>query len=222
MSRNIWLSAEYITSQDNKDADEQSRITHNNAEWHLNSNIFKLIILLWGKPDIDLFASRLNHQLDTYCSWKPDPFCESVDAFLRFWGNDYNYIFPPFSLVGKVLQKIEQDKATAIIVCPLWTTQSWFSKLLRLLTDCPRYICRDMETMTHPHRNQENLPRMTILVCHVSGDPLKRNSFQFRRGTSLCRHGGTQQSPNMIPTLRNGKNLRLRGKSVLLHPLSME
>ena len=27
----------------------------------------------FGKPDIDLFASRLNHKLEKYISFRPDP-----------------------------------------------------------------------------------------------------------------------------------------------------
>ena len=219
LQRNVWISAAYLTSKENKEADEQSRISHSNAEWKLNPDIFNLITKLWGTPDIDLFASRLNHQVNKYCAWKPDPFCMSVDAFLHEWGNDYNYIFPPFSLVGKVLQKIEQDKATAILICPLWLTQSWFSKLLRLLMDCPRYFCREADTMTNPSQPRGKLPKMEILVCLVSGNHSKRRTFQNGQGQSLCPHGGTLLSCSTNHTSRSGKSLQLRGKSILLHPL---
>ena len=95
IERNIWLTAAYVTSKDNFVADEQSRIDHNNSEWELNNDIFKNIIDIWGSPEIDLFATRLNHKLDRYISWKPDPFSEGVDAFNVYWGDKFSYIFPP-------------------------------------------------------------------------------------------------------------------------------
>ena len=37
-------------------------------------------ILRFGHPHIDLFASRLSHQLENYLSWIRDPHREGVDA----------------------------------------------------------------------------------------------------------------------------------------------
>ena len=37
-------------------------------------------ISLFGKPDIDLFATRLNAQVETYVSWRPQPMAKFVDA----------------------------------------------------------------------------------------------------------------------------------------------
>ena len=48
------------------------------------------IFSLFGKPDLDLFASRLNHQLPRYVSWIPDPNAVGVDAFTLDWGTQYN------------------------------------------------------------------------------------------------------------------------------------
>lgn len=60
-------------------------------------------------PDMDLFASRLNRQLENYISWFPDPFAFTSDAFFISWSDFKPYIFPPFSLIGRVLQKLEDD-----------------------------------------------------------------------------------------------------------------
>ena len=66
-----------------------------------------------------MIASRLNYKIDRYIAWKPDPLAIAVDAFTVFWGNDFNYIFPPFSVIGQVLQKIDTDCAKAITIAPL-------------------------------------------------------------------------------------------------------
>ena len=74
--------------------------------------------------NIDLFATRLNHKLPTYCSWKPDPGCSCIDAFSVNWGTYKIYAFCPFSLIPCCLQKISQDQAKGVLVVPLWPTQS--------------------------------------------------------------------------------------------------
>ena len=63
--RNIWLSAAHIPGSSNVDADQLSRNLNLNLEWMLSKPIFQRIVSLFGKPDIDLFASRLNAQVQT-------------------------------------------------------------------------------------------------------------------------------------------------------------
>ena len=72
IQRGIWLSARYVyTSQ--SVADIESRKCNENNEWKLNSNVFRIVTEKLVVPNFDLFASRLNTQLPTYASWKPDP-----------------------------------------------------------------------------------------------------------------------------------------------------
>jgi len=75
MQRGITLTAEYIPSALNKEADFQLRNAKDWSDWKLNKQVFKDIISLWGTPMVDLFASRTSHQLQKYYSWKPDPYC---------------------------------------------------------------------------------------------------------------------------------------------------
>ena len=50
----------------------------------------------------------------------------------------YNfYAFPPFSLVPRCLQKIQQDQATGILIVPLWPTQAWFHLALQMFCNQP-------------------------------------------------------------------------------------
>ena len=51
---------------------------------------------LFGKPDIDLFASKLNAQVETYVSWRPQPMTKFVDAFSIEWSQLSFYAFPAF------------------------------------------------------------------------------------------------------------------------------
>ena len=38
------------------------------SEWKLTENVFKQTATKFGKPDVDLFASRINHQSPNYIS----------------------------------------------------------------------------------------------------------------------------------------------------------
>ena len=54
----------------------------------LNAQVFKCINAGGGPCQTDLFATRLNHQLDHYVSWQPDPFAMATDAFQITWTKD--------------------------------------------------------------------------------------------------------------------------------------
>ena len=49
---------------------------------------------MFGNPTIDLFASRINYQIDRYISWKLDPKALAIDAFSINWNTEFYYIFP--------------------------------------------------------------------------------------------------------------------------------
>ena len=83
------------------------------------------IVALFGQPDIDLFASTLNAQMETCVSWKPHPMAKFVDAFTVDWSQFFFYAFPPFCLISRCVQKIIQDRATGILITPKWATQPY-------------------------------------------------------------------------------------------------
>ena len=56
------------------------------------------------------------------------------------WNNGFYYGFPPFSVIGKVLRKIVKERATTLLVLPLWPTRVWFPRALRLLAATPRIL----------------------------------------------------------------------------------
>lgn len=90
----------------------------------LNKNIFRSIADKYNLHDsIDMFSSRLNNQLRRYVSYLRDPNAFAVDAFSMTLTNECVYLFPPFSVLGQILQEIERDQAEAVLVAPLWPTQ---------------------------------------------------------------------------------------------------
>ena len=83
LQRGITLSAEYLPGVNNQVADRESRLVQTSAEWKLHETIFQEVCQRLGPCQVDLFASRLNNQLDCYVSWRPDPF--ATDALQISW-----------------------------------------------------------------------------------------------------------------------------------------
>ena len=173
MEQGTWLTAAHIPGVENTIADGESRRAYVDSEWMLNSLIFEDACRICEfKPDIDLFASRLNAQLDNYVSYRPDPFASYVDAFSLNWHYLKGYIFPPFSLLGKVLQKIRTDKAVALLVAPYWPTQPWFSAMQALLVGEPFIIRPHIDNLTLPNRPSEHHPlhhKLQLIIGKLSG-----------------------------------------------------
>ena len=129
----IWLSAVHIPGKDNNTADYMSRLLNENTEWRLAPLVFhKIVTLFKVTPEIDLFASALNHQVPKYISWNPDQEAFAIDAFSILWANMKFYAFPPFSLIGASTSKIKQEGASGVMIILLWNTQFWFPMMVSL------------------------------------------------------------------------------------------
>ena len=176
--RRIWLTATHIPGKLNVEADKCSRVFNDRTEWMLNRDVFEEMQRKFGKPEIDLFASRLNRQLTRYVSWHPEPEAETTDAFSLDWGTLKFYAFPPFCLVGKCLQKIINDKASGVLVVPDWSTQPWYALLHDMLLESPMFVKKHEKLLLQPvsHATHPLNDRINLLICRVSGDHLSRRA----------------------------------------------
>ena len=107
LSKGITLTIEYVPSELNVIADWECRHTWDSSEWKLYPQILQQICNKLGKPQIDLFASRISHQLPRYMSRKPEPGRDATNALQRDWGRMFPYAFPPFNLIGQTLKKVK-------------------------------------------------------------------------------------------------------------------
>ena len=65
----VTLTLEYLLGTLNTSADKVSIETKNSSsEWILNKPIFQKLMQVLGPEDVDLFASRLCHQIPKYIS----------------------------------------------------------------------------------------------------------------------------------------------------------
>ena len=214
ITRDIWLSAAHLPGKCNTAADKASRIFHDHTEWKLDSNIYVSITQVLGAPSIDLFASRLNFQTKPYIAWHPDPGAFAIDAFSVDWGKHHFYAFPPFNLIDRVLQKVEADQASGILIVPQWTTQPWFPVLMRLLVQEPLILPRGKKVLQLPYNPSAIHPlhhKLTLMACKLSGCLYKVKDFQSKLLTLSCHHGENQQRNSTGHTLRDGISFQLNG-----------
>ena len=202
--RNVTLSAVHIPGIDNIDADRASRDANIDTEWMIKPKIFASLYTIFSKPSIDLFACRINAQLPKYVSWRPDPNAYDTDAFTMPWTNDYFYAFPPFSVIGRSLQKIQQEGASGLMVLPLWPTRTWFPRALQMLTATPRLLPQHSLTLPQDPQRQHPLSHKLILVAmELSGDPWKTKFFRHKLPVFSCPLGDREQKYNMGSISRN-------------------
>lgn len=170
-SRNIWIFASYISSQDNFEADRESRTLLPETEWSLSQEAFKAVTDFFGYPDIDLFASKDNNKCEKYISWFPDPGAWGTDAFTISWTNLFFYAFPPFALILRVLQKTLAEKAEGILVAPYWPSQAWYPLMLKLSIDKPLFMRPSDNLLTCPYsgRHHPLASNLTLVAVKLSG-----------------------------------------------------
>lgn len=168
--RRLFIFASYIKSKDNTEADQESRHINVDTEWELSRSAFHDIVLHYGTPEIDLFATCLNAKCHKYVSWKRDPHAFDIDAFTLDWGNLYFYSFPPFSLILKCLRKIITDKATGVLIVPYWPSQPWYPLFTSLQIRKPVYHGPSSDLLLSPFRTQHPLwMNLTLVSCLLSG-----------------------------------------------------
>src|SRR5690606_39796468 len=104
----------------------------------LPNHAFRQIVATFGNLDLDLFATAINSKCPQYVSFKPEPECLYEDAFSRPLPQHLRiYANPPFILLPLLLAKARREKATIVLVAPVWTSQPWWPMLLELLVKPP-------------------------------------------------------------------------------------
>ena len=208
IQRNITLCAEHIPGIDNVGADRESRKQLGLAEWKLNRQLFVKINAKWGPLDVDLFAARHNHQLQRYFSYGPDPEAEAIDALAQDWRNLKRYAFPPFNLLGRCLKKIHQERVqVAVIIAPIWQSQSWYPALLESTMDLPVLLPHSHQILVSPSGQVHPLvmnSSLQLAAWKVSGDLCRLKEFQKKLLISFPSHGDNRQKSRIPQPGRNG------------------
>lgn len=221
--RKLFLQAVHIPGKENVRADRESRSHKDTYDWKLDPTLVRTIFRHWGQPDIDLFASRLTKQLPLFYSFFPDPEALAADAFAQSWSGRFVYAFPPFSLLGRVLQKVRQDCVEAIVISPKWPSHPAWSTLMEMSIDPPLLLHRTRNYLTNPRGEDHELlssGSFLLLAWRISYDVGKTKDFR-KKLLGRCSNRGHQiPGSNMTPHLRNGIVGVCQGTPIPLNLLS--
>ena len=158
----ITITARHLAGHLNVLADLASRVGQVVAtEWRLSQYLFQWVCSNspWGPPTIDLFANSANHQLPRYGSPCPDQEAALIDALVAIWPQEVLYLFPPFSLMPQVLDRLHREtRIRCLLVAPLRATDSWLPSLRtipwRSATALP--LSRNMLRQPHWEMSHDN------------------------------------------------------------------
>ena len=99
----------------------------------MRSEVVEQIVLHFGqKPERDAFADASNARFER---WYGPGSIDGEDAFEKNWGKELLWINPPFDLFNKVLDKIQSDKAHAILIVPRWRNKVFFRRAWGMALD---------------------------------------------------------------------------------------
>ena len=171
----ITINAECLPGHLNVRTDWESHNFQGKSDWKLSPEVFAKICQKLGTPSIDLFASRMSHQLPVYMGWKLDPGSQATNAMYQLLAKTFPYPFPPFSLILLVLSKLRKKGTTVICVAPIWQLQAWYSVLLSMYIHNPHLL---------PHRKDLLLytlgKNLRLAAWLVSGNHWHQKTFQTK------------------------------------------
>ena len=224
LERNIWLSASHVPGVLNVEADSASRKDYAlDSEWKLNVTVFQKIDRQFGPVEIDLFATRVNTQCDIYFAWQPDPNALAFDAFLQDWHYKIMYAFPPFSVIGRFLQRVESSSSREVLaILPLWPTQTWFARALRMSIDQPRILPCSESLVILPQDLTRVHPmtyKLNLTLFRLSGQRCRTEVFRQGLPRSSPMLGGGRPRHNIGHNSRNGHVFACQGKLIQCKPL---
>ena len=148
--RNLTLSAVYVPREENQIADKKSRVFQDSLEWMLHPVVFQALQKEVSGFSIDLFATRVNHQVPAFVSWRPEPGAVATDAFNVKWDFQLAYLFPPFCMIKRCLRKIQQDQPLCVLITPVWKSSPWYPVILSLLVGQPLLLPRRLDLLRLP------------------------------------------------------------------------
>ena len=140
-----------------------------------------------------------------------------TDAFSFSWQCEFFYAFPPFSITHTVLRKIENEQAEGIIIVPLFTTQPWFTRILRILVSDPLTLPTSKKALYFPYR-RKTIPEISdikLLACHGSRNCSKIKAYQKTLKRYFSSHG--EIAPDRIMPAKSlyGQHFVMNGKLII-------
>ena len=216
--REIQIRARHIPGKLNVRADALSR--RNKVlptEWSLHPQVFHKICQVWHTPNLDMFATALNHKLPVYVSPTPDPEAWEVDALSIPWQDLNGYAFPPVAILPRVIQKMHTYQCIMIVIAPGWPSMPWFWDLVDLAIHPPLRLPLWGKLLKQSHMQvfHNSLEYLNLHAWCLDPRSTSHLGFQKRWKTELEHLNASHLGPSISqggPYLGNGVN-RIRWMS---------
>ena len=160
-------------------------------------------------------VTAIQCQCHQFLSWRPDPDAIAIDALAHVWDFDNHYAFPPFSIIGRCLQKIATDRAKVTLIAPMWPTQPWFARILRMCVGPPLLLPRRQDLLRllqNPQAAHPILHKLHLMAFPLSGNPSSAQDYQAQLHPLSSGHGGTPPQPSIGRIGQSGCNFVLNGR----------
>ena len=201
----MQLKAHHVPGVLNHIADEESRKdVLRMIDTCASMNLFSAVQRMWGPFTMDLFATFEDRRMDRFASLTPQPQATWVDAMTHNWSQEYPWANPPFALLGRVLQKAENERATMVLMAPVWPGAPWFPLLLDLMTEPPIVVPKNLDQRHHPLFDCPATPTWVTAVWKISGDASARAESRRRLSRWFSAHGRRTLTNRMTPFGRAG------------------
>jgi hypothetical protein len=126
----VRVHACHIPGVQNVVTDAPSRLERT-GDYEIRLDVYQhAIATLQVRPTVDLFAANHNSKCPTFVALSKSTAqgAAAIDAFeLRTWNEGLPYAFPPVQVIGRCLQRITEERTTAVVVVPKWPGQPWWS-----------------------------------------------------------------------------------------------
>ena len=191
--RNITLIPKFIEGKRNALADTLSRKGQIvSTEWTLNIKVCQALWKTWGCPQVDAFATALTKRLQNYFSPHLDPGAVGIDALLQDWSHLDLYVFPPYAVIRKVINKFrETENCRMTLIAPWWPQREWFPDLTELLVDEPRALPLKKDLLLQPLTRalHAGLGALRLTAWRLSSNLPERRAFQKRSPKEFLKRG---------------------------------
>ena len=100
---------------------------------------------------------RATIQLQAYFSCRTDRLSQGADEFKQSWKNLKTYAFTPFSLVGRVLKKVQKEHASLLLIVSAWQPQAWYPCMSQMSIKNPILLSKWPNILKNPAGENHSL-----------------------------------------------------------------
>ena len=118
----------WVPREENELADAISKHVDTD-DWGIDEESFQFIQDKFGRLEVDRFASGSNARLPRFDARFRCPGCETANTFTANWGNCFNWLCPPISLIGAVIKHLRLCKGRGVLLVPEWPSSYYWPLL---------------------------------------------------------------------------------------------